>query len=208
MTTIITRAYADQRTAEAAGHELLENKFQPSMLDVITSGGDAHAEMRAAGVPKAAQEAYANAVGQGNAVLVVRAPFGAAQTARDICVRHNPIDVGVAKPDEYVSTDMSASYSSSILKDHPRFMSSGMYPSLRRGRSMIAMLFGKPLLRKKLKLDTALYRGTKYWANFPLPHLSTKPRKRLRHYIYPGTKYWANFPLPHLTSRDRDPSLY
>ena len=207
MTTIITRVYATEDAAAAVSQQLLENKFQASMLTTITKGADAHDAMHAAGVPKGAREAYAECLENGNAVLVVRAPFGGAQLGRQICDAHDPIDAGVSKPDDYVSTDMPAEYQNSILKDHPRFMSSGMYPSLSRGRSMIATMFGKPLRRGNRNLNTSLYRGTKFWANFPVPHLSHKPRN-INNSIYRGTKYWANFPIPHLVKSERDPSLY
>lgn len=72
---------------------------------------------------------------------------------------------------------------------------------------MIATLFGKPLMKKKVNLNNALYRGTKFWANFPIPHLKDKKRN-IETSIYRGTKFWANWPIAHLTNRERDPSLY
>lgn len=203
MTTIITRLYKDEKTANGVKQTLLDSKFRDSMVDVLGADADA---MGAAGVPSKLQAAYSKAMSSGNAMVVVRAPFGGAQAAYGIVDDVESIDIGPAKQSAYVETDMSAHYNNSILRDHPRFMSSGMYPSLSRGRSMIAMLFGKPLKHKKLNVNNSLYRGTKYWANFPLPHLSKKPRN-INNSIYRGTKFWANFPLPHLVSNQRDPSL-
>lgn len=207
MTTIITRLYKDEQTANGVAQTLLDNHFRSAMMDVITSPSDAHAAMTEASVPSGSQAAYAPGLEGGNSLLVVRAPFGAAEAANRVVDATDSVDVDLPRQSTYVATDMSAQYNNSILKDHPRFMSSGMYPTLSRGRSTIAMLFGKPLKAKKVNLNSSLYRGTKYWANFPIAHLSNKPRN-INNSIYRGTKFWANFPLPHLTSRERDPSLY
>lgn len=206
MTTIITRLYQDEQTANDVASALLGAHFRKSMMDVISPSGDAHAEMVEAQVPKAVQEACAEGLQAGHCLLVVRAPFGAAEKAGIIVDQTESIDSDGANRNIYVRTDVSAHYRNSILTDHPRFMSSGMYPSLRRGRSMIAMLFGKPLLRKRVNLDSTLYRGTKYWANFPLPHLSRKPRN-INNSIYRGTKFWANWPIKHLVTEKRDETL-
>lgn len=203
MTTIITRLYQDEQTANGVAKSLLDNHFRSNMLDVVAGANNVDAAMTDAGVTRDSKEAYGQGIRKGNALLVVRAPFGGAQKA-ELIVDQTP---SLAGGSAYVSTDMSAQYQNSILSDHPRFMSSGMYPSLSRGRSMIATLFGKPLMKKKVNLNNALYRGTKFWANFPIPHLKDKKRN-IETSIYRGTKFWANWPIAHLTNRERDPSLY
>lgn len=203
MTTIITRLYQDEQTAKGVAENLLDAHFRQSMLDVIIgSNDDAHALMEKARVPKELREDYATGIVGGQALLVVRAPFGGAEKAGLIVDQTE----SVAGNSTYVATEMSNQYQNNILTDHPRFMSSVMYPSLSRGRSMIAIMFGKPLLRKRVNLNSSLYRGTKYWANFPIPHLSRKPRN-IENSIYRGTKFWANWPIKHLISNERDETL-
>ncbi|MEM9063605.1 MAG: hypothetical protein AAGD13_24365 [Pseudomonadota bacterium] len=208
MTTIITRLYEDEQTAHGVVQALRDHSFRDSMVDVITSSGDAQAAMSEAGVPEDAHDAYAQAIASGNALVAVRAPFGGAEKAYILMDKTPSVDMGGLAQTSYVAEDLALEYrSSSIIKGAPRLMSSPMFPSIRRGRSLLATMFGKPLMRKRLNIDNSIYRGTKYFANFPIPHLKKKKAK-IDNAIYRGTKYFANFPIPHLVDLKRDPSLH
>lgn len=170
MTTIITRLYQDENTANGVAQTLLENHFRQRMLDVI-AGGDAHVQMARAGVPKDAMDGYAQGIQNGNALLIVRAPFGGAKAATKLVDQTSSL----AGTSAYVSAEMPPQ---NILPDHPRFLSHDPSPGEARGRPFLATLFGKPLLKKQVNLDNSLYRGTKFWANWPLPHLVSDQKDR------------------------------
>lgn len=178
MTTIITRLYQDEQTANEVAQTLLDHHFRAAMMDVIGPNGDPHAEMDTARVPVSTREAYAERIAQGNALLVVRAPFGGAERAFLIVDQTASIDMGDMAQSSYVAEDMAAEYqTSSIIAGSPRLMSSAMYPSIKRGRSTIAMMFGKPLMRRRDKPGLVRKHGhfsKKFW---PQSLLDTKPRK-------------------------------
>ncbi|MEM1131155.1 MAG: hypothetical protein AAF638_07185 [Pseudomonadota bacterium] len=203
MTTIITRLYQDYPTADGVVQALMEKHFTPSMIDVICGGIDAPAALKEAKVPAASHAAFAQAIASGNALVVVRAPFGAATLARDALAETASIGVEGASESTYVAEDLDPAYrNASLLAGNPRLMSSGVFPSLRRGRSLIAQMFGEPLMGKQVNLEKSIW-SNRYMANFPIRHLKTK-RVNLQNSIW-RNRYMANFPIPHL--RDRKPDL-
>ncbi|MEL7468890.1 MAG: hypothetical protein AAFN27_10580 [Pseudomonadota bacterium] len=201
MTTIITRLYDNEQTAHGVAQALRDHSFRDTMMDVISSSSDIDAAMAAARVPAGARSAYGEGIKSGKALMVVRAPFGGAERAHILMDQTPSVDMGDLKQSAYEPGEVSNKYrSSSIIKGSPRLMSSPTHASIQRGRPLLAQLWGKPLMKKRVNLDNALYRGTKYFANFPIPHLK-KRSTNIERTLYRGTKYFANFPIPHLTKR-------
>ncbi|MEM6661429.1 MAG: hypothetical protein AAF666_04535 [Pseudomonadota bacterium] len=119
MTTLVTRLYKDKRTASDVAQSLMDHSFRPAMLDVISAGGDIQNQLKAAQVPSALMEDYASGLQGGNALLVVRAPFGNGRSATRIVDETDAL----AGDTRYVRKDVSLRHRNSILTDHPRFMS-------------------------------------------------------------------------------------
>jgi hypothetical protein len=128
MTTIITRLYADVATARGVAHALTAQGHAAETIDVIArdGAGDMADRMRAARVSPATAAAYAGAMGAGQALVVVRAPFapmGAARNAMKVMDRTGSIKVGLATENEYIREEPDLVRAGSILADHPLVMS-------------------------------------------------------------------------------------
>ncbi len=128
MTTIITRLYPNSAAAQAVAAALLQEGHSEDTIDVIAHDGasDLIDRLRAARVGPHNAAAYAPHIANGNALLVVRAgfnPVGAARNAMKITARHPSIDLGLADQDEDVREDPDPAQHSSVLTDHPLFMS-------------------------------------------------------------------------------------
>lgn len=183
MTTIITRLYQDEQTANGVAEALFEAHFKKKMLDLIGSGDDAQARMEEAQVPASLIESYAQGVGSGQALLVVRAPFGGAEKAGIIVDQTDSL----AGDSTYVSTKISRQVENYILKDHPHIMTSPEFPSVGTDSSR--------------NIETSVYRGTKFWARFPFDHLIPGHKFQAGFpigHLIPGHKFQAGFPIGHL----------
>jgi hypothetical protein len=156
MTTIITRLYQNTAAAQAVVNALLESGHDQDSIDVIARDGasDVMDRMRQARVSPTAAAAYADHIGTGRALLVVRAdfnPVGAARNAMKVTARFPSIDVGLHDENEYIREQPNPEMHNSVLRGHPLFMSNpyrprfhghilGSNPILppREGRSAIA----------------------------------------------------------------------
>ncbi|MEO1491624.1 MAG: hypothetical protein AAFV19_05660 [Pseudomonadota bacterium] len=171
MTTIITRLYKDEQTANGVAQALKDQKFRSNMLDVIVKGGDTAAQMSEAKVPAGVAGDYADGINGGNALLVVRAPFGAAEKAGILVDETDSL----AGDSTYVAAENKRRLKDYILTDHPHIMSSPESP--------------------------ALYPGTKFWANFPIGHLIPGHKFQAGFpfgHLIPGHKFQAGIPFGHL----------
>lgn len=200
MTTIITRLYADAKTANAVRNALLEAGNAAETVDVIKKGDipegqGAQGRIEAAMVRPEAAAAYAPAVEGGKVLLVCRAPFmplGTALNAIRIADGSPSIDAGVANQNFYL-TDVpppsELQFLPKILKDHPRFLFKDK--DLARHRGTISNRYGFRLLSKRQPKNVLLkgepHVSTKFW---PTPLLSKRtPKDNLLH-GYMSTRFF------------------
>lgn len=208
MTTVITRLFADKKTADMVANRLTWEGFPKSALRVIADADDAlHERMESARVDEAARPVYAEKIGAGAALLVVHAtykPLGAARIAREVTERAGAIDVG-AVPDDTWFPD-GPERAPSILKDHPRFMTLPLDPEDYRG-GPISRELGIPLLARKRKRNSAM-RGGGHMSRFfwPMPLVI---RKRSARSAISGGAHMSRFfwPMPLVTTKKRKNSV-
>lgn len=106
MTTIVSRLYADAKTAEQAATALKLQNHPEKNIDVIGYGEGSKAAMIDARVPEASADAYVEKMTKGNALVVCRAPvtpFGAALNAMDTLDEFDSIDAGVENQNVYLT---------------------------------------------------------------------------------------------------------
>lgn len=117
MRTMITRLYADTAAAQTAYDALREkNRISPENLTIVESSETAGPMMRAAGVTATAARTYEANFGEDMALLVLRAPYGAARRAIETLTDFPSVDVGLASENIYVSP---SSTKGSVLTSHP-----------------------------------------------------------------------------------------
>lgn len=212
MTTLITRLYDSKATAQKTADRLYWIGFPRDALTVVTGTDKAEIQARLtrAEVPDDAAPIYAKSVAGGTALLVIRAgyrPLCAAQIARDMTAKSATLDVGVTTTESKVKDRPEKAMS--VLKNHPRFLTSAVEPGARR-TSRLSNQLGMPLLTKRRERTSAISGGRHmsklFWpmkllskdrnassaikggrlvsrAFWPLPHLSQQPR---RNSVIPG----------------------
>lgn len=166
MTTIITRLYSDVTTAQAVFAALTSSGHNPATIDVITREGATPAEdrMRAARVPSSSITAYAPAIAEGRALLLVCAPFAPMGTARHAIKtvnRYPALSVGLDDEDVYIREEPKVETSGKILKGTTFFMSNP-HRSTKHGH-----IFGSnPVMPSKPRTSAirgGAYMSTKFW---------------------------------------------
>jgi hypothetical protein len=166
MTTIITRLYSDVTAAQAVVAALTGSGHNPATIDVITRDGSTPAadRMRAARVPSASVAAYAPAIAEGRALLLVSAPFAPMGTARHAIKtvnRYPALSVGLEDEDVYIREDPKVETSGKILKGTTFFMSNP-YRATGHGR-----VFGDNQVMPSKPRTSAMrgggYMSTKFW---------------------------------------------
>ena len=184
MTTVSSRAYADTATAEGVVTALKEAGFPDANIDLIQGGGGSlQKSMIAARVPEEAVDAYVSVLSPGTALVVARSeltPFGAARTAMSIMNAAAPLPVALETQDHYIreQPDRDLFIGLSILKDHPRFLSSDMNPRNNANRGLVSTAFAWPLLTAPRRRHSAMSGGGFMSQRIlPFPLLSDKPRK-------------------------------
>jgi hypothetical protein len=120
MTTIITRLYPDEATAETVARDLLAVGHPASLITVIPAGAnDPEGAMKAANVPGDTAAAVARVLRPGQAVLVAEAGFnprGAARRALMVVANYPGIPVPKAEADAYVRDDPQARLMGRVIK--------------------------------------------------------------------------------------------
>ncbi|MBD1204313.1 MAG: hypothetical protein O9292_09520 [Rhodobacteraceae bacterium] len=166
MTTIITRLYTDVTAAQAVVAALTGSGHNPATIDVITREGPAAAtdRMRAARVPSSSAAAYAPAIAEGRALLVVCAPFAPMGTARHAIKtvnRYPSLSVGLANEDVYIREDPKVDLTGKIYSGTTFFMSNPYRPT---GHGHI---FGSNPISPSKPRTSAIrgggYMSTKFW---------------------------------------------
>lgn len=210
MTTVITRLYANESTARGVEDRLRWEGFPRSAIQVISAAPDQARDALAAKIIRArvaesTAPAYADKLGEGMALLVVRAtykPLGAVRIAKEVLERSNAIDAGI-QPDEIYVKD-GPDHAPSVLKDHPHFLTLPVLEDdiprgpisaqfgfrllskrprrlkvMRSGRRMSRMFWPMPLVTKNRKARSAMS-GTRRMSRafWPGPLITSKPRRR------------------------------
>lgn len=175
MTTIISRHYADAKTAQGVVDALGAAGFPADTVTMISSA-DTDAMMEARVSQKAAT-GYAEAMTAKSTLVVVAAPFtpfGAALKAMKIVDSAPSHSLAGVDENRYIAeqprTDLYLN--NSILRDHPRFLSSDMNPRANANRSTVSKAFSLPTLTKHRTTRSASRKGH----IFPMKLLSTKAR--------------------------------
>ena len=189
MTTIITRLYPDASAARGVVSALLAQGLDQDLIEVIGADGAGPVEQRlaAASVNPRSAAAFAAAITGGRTAVVVRAPFapmGTARNATKVMDRTTSIDVGVEGAD-YIRVSPSLNNRSSIMRDHPFFMSNPFRPTSH------AHVFGAKLLSAH-KTKRSVYAGGKLMSGmfWPMKHLSAR---KDRHSVISGTWFFSRF---------------
>ena len=147
MTTVISRLYADETTANNVVETLEQTGFPRSAISLITEPNpDLIAETR---VSSSDAVIYASNMQAGNILVVVRAsvnPFGAARSAMSIMDSVNSLQVGVVHPNRYIREKANPQLFLSVLTKHPRFFSMDVGPDTARDRGLFSQAMGWKLL--------------------------------------------------------------
>lgn len=146
MTTIITRLFPDEATAQSAFDRLTFRGMPKRDCKIILAGPKAPAMMERAQVHEDAISTYAGHLSSGQALLVVHAtykPLGAVNLTREILAKYDTVDCGNIV-EEY-KTPWKPERAPSVMKDHPLFFS---IPGLNPPGSISAS-FGIPLLKQR-----------------------------------------------------------
>lgn len=194
MTTVITRLYADGKTAEQAVTALKLQNHPDDNIDTVSSGSGAQDAMTTAGVPENSAAAYAKAMTSGSALVVVRAPvtpFGAARNAMDTLDQFDSVDAGVANQNVYIETAPSGDMLMELKVDRTHRHWATWGNERRRGR--VSDAFGVKCL-SPYKTSRSAYSGTKFFGSFLLPPISK--RKPRGDSVFSGTKHFGNFLVP------------
>ncbi|WP_309663389.1 hypothetical protein [Tabrizicola sp.] len=202
MTTIITRLYANTAAAQAAVADLMGRGHGEDYIDIISREGDGTVRdrMLAARVSSAAAAAYAAPVSNGNALVVVRAPFnpvGAARNAMRALDRHPSIKVGLDSEDEYIREQPRVEVRGSILMNHPLFMSHDMAA---RERGTVSSAFGVRTLSPQ-KTKTSAISGGGFMSTKLLPFALLSRSKEKSSVIKDGWQLSTALGIPTISRR-------
>ncbi len=200
MTTVVSRLFADETTADQAVTALRLQKHPDENIDVVSPGNSAQDELVDARVPEDSAALYSAALSKGRAVVVCRAPFfpaGAARNAIDTMDLFDTVDAGVENENYYIreepkeelyrdiSVDRTHRYWASWTFEREEYgVGTGRPPS---GRNYWGSFLGHPLMG-----------AGKYWGSF-LGHPLKGAGKHWGSIMPPLTgagKYWGSIMHP------------
>lgn len=171
MTTVVSRLFADETTAEQAVTALKLQRHPDENIDKISAGNAAIDEMVAARVPVESAEAYNAAMSGGKTLVVCRAPFfpaGAARNAIDTMDLFDTVDAGVENENYYIREEPKMDLYTDISVDRThRYWASWKFE-----REEFGVGTGKPPS------------GRKYWGSF------------LGHPLMGAGKFWGSIMHP------------
>ena len=178
MTTVITRLYADTKTANAAVADLKSAGFTGDMMDVVKPGPNAEDAMAAAQVSNAAAAKYAAQLSGNAALVVARAPFmpmGAAFRAMEVVDAHPSLNAGVADQNAYVKQDVDRSKFRSKVAGHGHILGHDLTPGYSERYGLVTAAFGlkhlKPHRSKRSAISGGGFKSRMFW---PMPLLKKK----------------------------------
>ena len=212
MTTVITRLYANEDIARGAENRLRWEGFPRNAVQVIAAApGQGHdaltARMTHAMVDEGTAPAYADKVGGGMALLVVRAtyrPLGAVRIARETLEKTDAVEAGI-QPDEVYVRD-GPDHAPSVLKDHPRFLTLPFHDDDVRPGPITERL-GWRLLSKRPRRLKVISGDRRMSRMFWPQRLVTQNRKATS--AMSGTRHMSQWfwPMPLIVSRPRRKSV-
>ena len=201
MTTIVTRLYADAKTAGQAATALKLQGHPDANIDVIEYGEGAKAAMIAARVPEESATAYSRKMTKGNTLVVCRAPitpFGAARNAIDTFDEFDGIDAGVENESVYLREGPEGDMFLDMKVDRTHRLWATWGNERRRG--LISDAFGLRTLSPH-KTHRSAWSGTHFVSRafWPMPLLS----QRKPNAVISGTRYMSQyfFPAPLISRR-------
>lgn len=145
MSTIITRLYKSEATAKKVVGALRAKGLKDEDISVFagaTDGGD----LRAAGIDAAAADGLAARVGEGGALVVVRAPFGAAVKAQGAVDTQSSLKIDSDVAYRYSGARVGGSRSESVIPGRKYYLSDPDDPPLAKSRYQISDMMGWKLL--------------------------------------------------------------
>lgn len=183
MTTIVSRLYADPKTAGQAVTALKLQNHPDDLIDVIEYGSGAKDAMLAARVPNASATAYSNKMTKGNTLVVYRAPvtpFGAARNAMDTLDEFESIDAGIENENPYVQEGPEGDMFVDLKVDRTHRHWATWGSERRRGR--VSDAFGirtlSPHKTKNSVMTGTNHMSKKFW---PMPLISKRvPNVKVR----------------------------
>jgi hypothetical protein len=120
MTTIITRLYADDATAQSVVAALVAKGIDEDSIQVIGSADIA--AIKAANVDATSAAAYSAAMTGGQKLVVVEVGFnpqGAARKAIKTVSRTPSINVGLSSEDNYIEESLDPAFANSVMDGSP-----------------------------------------------------------------------------------------
>ncbi|WP_342076970.1 hypothetical protein [Yoonia sp. SS1-5] len=205
MTTVISRLFPDEASAHDAVDRLQFKGVPARECDVFVAGVDA-ARLERAMVNDDATSHYVSALNGGQALVVVRTtyrPLGAAKLTREVLAARGGVETpGVTE--DYFVPGTTFHDSKSILKDHPRVLSS---PYELKFRGPVTSNFGLPMLKahrqKRSVISGGRYMSRAFW---PMKLVSQKSRKKS---VISGGRYMSKafWPRPLLSTKPRRKSV-
>jgi hypothetical protein len=216
MTTLITRLYRTLDEAKAARKALKADGCPNKAISLLFKAPETEAHpaphdlaaIERAGVYPSAAKTYAPHVEAGAALLVVRAPFGAAVRTHEILDGFPDLDVGVSPVDAYIESQptprRSKDGSATLLDSDLLFLSDNLAPpALLKDGWTFSHYLGIPLLTDWMPTGGGLFQGKSTISSYlglPLLTKSQAPRAGL---LKNGTPFSSLFGLP-LLSKDPD----
>lgn len=195
MTTVISRLYADEATANRVTSELKAAGFPESTMDVFKAGADA-ATLEGARLDEDSAKAYASVLTGDAALVVVRAPitpFGAARAAMTAADKVTSTRVPGTQENRYITETPNRDLflGLSILTDHPRFLSSDMNPRANANRGLVSQALHWKLLSDRKPRNSA-WSGTHFMSKRILPFPLLRSRKPGNSVISGGKRMFYN----------------
>lgn len=208
MITVMTRLYADTKSARKVADELRRERLPKDAVDVIdASAASVPAALERAMVHDSARSAYADRIASdGAAAVVVRAtykPLGAPTIARGVLNASDSLDVPGATEEHAVAEQFGADHAPSILKDHPRFFT--LIDEVDNApRGPISEMLGLRLLLPHRSPGKSIFRGGRLFS--PGPHLSKRERSSS---VLPGAPHVSRrfWPAALLSERPKRTSV-
>lgn len=207
MTTIVTRLYADAKTAEQAVTALKLQNHPDDIIDVIEKGTGAKAAMIEASVPEESADAYSKKMAKGNALVVCRAPitpFGAARNAMFTLDEFDSIDAGVENENVHLKDGPEGDLLLDMKVDRTHRLWATWGNERRRG--LVSDAFGLRTLSPYKTRNSAMT-GTRHMSRtfWPMPLLSD--RKPAENSVMTGTRHMSRAFWPMSLISRRSPNV-
>ena len=207
MTTLLTRLYKDESTANNVREQLFIAGFPRHTMRIISlRDGDSRnslsARIQAARVPKRAASSYAENVTEGHVLLVVAAtykPLGARKIGLKILSGTETVESKLKTQDFSVPT--IPDHAPSVMKDHPRFLTPSPDPDHVGGR--FSDQFGFKLLSASRPRNSAT-RGGGHIMPFKKLRTGRRANSAMRGGSYISRIFW---PMKLVTNNRRGMSV-